>query len=279
MLSEAIEKLTLDAFSKVYGKEKYSNITLLNKLALELLSKSETDCNRCFEKCKNNIKILQQDFVSFSEKCSEKSEFCRCWDGLINLSTLLKSLIACDRNGDWEGHLQTVQKLLPVFRESDSISYLRYESFYVEKMPKLPIEHPDIYKKFLKVKLLVKTQIGNFNRLSPDMILEQTIQSSKKYAAGIIGQIRQLSYVTEWGLIYYEVVAISNVYQNIISGGLSFRETNLHHELGGSLYKLMNESVNKTYRFISERGNPYLTSQYVKLRHLTMGQCVNETDS
>ena len=146
-------------------------------------------------------------------------------------------------------------------------------------MPKLPIEHPDIYKKFLKVKLLVKTQIGNFNRLSPDMILEQTIQSSKKYAAGIIGQIRQLSYVTEWGLIYYEVVAISNVYQNIISGGLSFRETNLHHELGGSLYKLMNESVNKTYRFISERGNPYLTSQYVKLRHLTMGQCVNETDS
>ena len=146
-------------------------------------------------------------------------------------------------------------------------------------MPKLPIEHPDIYKKFLKVKLLVKTQIGNFNRLSPDMILEQTIQSSKKYAAGIIGQIRQLSYVTEWGLIYYEVVAISNVYQNIISGGLSFRETNLHHELGGSLYKLMNESVNKTYRFISERGNPYLTSQYGKLHHLTTGQCVNETDS
>ena len=100
MLSEAIEKLTLDAFSKVYGKEKYSNITLLNKLALELLSKSETDCNRCFEKCKNNIKILQQDFVSFSEKCSEKSEVCRYWDDLINLSTLLKSLIACDRNGD-----------------------------------------------------------------------------------------------------------------------------------------------------------------------------------
>ena len=192
MLSEAIEKLKLDAFSKVYGKEKYSNITSLNKLALELLSKSETDCNRYFEKCKNNIKTLQQDFVSFSEKCSEKSEVCRYWDDLINLSTLLKSLIACDRNGDWEGHLQIVQKLLPVFRESDSINYLRYESFYIEKMPKLPIEHPYIYKEFVKVKLLVKTQIGNFNGLSPDVTLEQTIQSSKKYAAGIIGQIRQL---------------------------------------------------------------------------------------
>ena len=140
ILSEAIEKLKWDTFSKVYGKEKYSNITSLNNLALESLNKSETDCKRYFEKCKNDIKILQQDFVSFSEKCSEKSEVCRYWDGLINLSTLLKSLIACDRNGDWEGHLKTVQKLLPVFRESDSINYLRYASFYVEKMRKLPIE-------------------------------------------------------------------------------------------------------------------------------------------
>ena len=134
ILSEAIEKLKWDAFSKVYGKEKYSNITSLNNLALELLNKSETDCKRYFEKCKNDIKVLQQDFVSFSEKCSEESEVCRYWDSLINLLTLLKSLIACDRNEDWEGHLQTVQKLLPVFRVSDSVNYLRYASFYVGKM-------------------------------------------------------------------------------------------------------------------------------------------------
>ena len=51
------------------------------------------------------------------------------------------------------------------------------------------------------------------------------------------------------------------------------------HELGSSLHKLRNEKVNKTYRFISERGNPYLTSQYVKLHHLTTGHGANETDS
>ena len=99
-------------------------------------------------------------------------------------------------------------------------------------------------------KFVVKPQIGNFSGVFPDMKLEQTIQKSKKSAAGIISQTRQLSYVTEWELIYHEVLAISNVYENITSAGLSFRETNLHHELGGSLYKLMNESVNKTYRFI-----------------------------
>ena len=85
-------------------------------------------------------------------------------------------MIDCDRNGDWEGHLQTVQKPVPVFREIGSINYLRYASFYVEKMRKLPIEYPDIYKEFMKGKFVVKPKTGNFNGLSPDMKLEQTIQ-------------------------------------------------------------------------------------------------------
>ena len=39
----------------------------------------------------------------------------------------LKILIASDRDGDWEGHLQAVQDLLPIFCESDSINDLRYD--------------------------------------------------------------------------------------------------------------------------------------------------------
>ena len=52
LFSEAIEKLKWDAFSKANGK-KNSNITSLNNFAVELLNKSETDCKRYFEKCKN----------------------------------------------------------------------------------------------------------------------------------------------------------------------------------------------------------------------------------
>ena len=68
ILSETIENLKWDAFSKFYGKAKYSSIISLNNLATELLNKLETDCRRYFEKCKNNIEILQQDFVLFSEE-------------------------------------------------------------------------------------------------------------------------------------------------------------------------------------------------------------------
>ena len=56
--------------------------------------------------------------------------------------------------------------------------------------------------------------------------------------------------------MHHQVLAISSVYQNITSAGLSFWKNNLHHEFGDSLYKIC-----------------------AKLHHLTTGQHVNEMDS
>ena len=79
-------------------------------------------------------------------------------------------------------------------------------------MRKLPDEHPEIYKEFMKGNFLVKTKPGNFNAVSPDMKLEQTIQRATKSESGIIGQTRKASYVTEWELSYHETSAIHNAY-------------------------------------------------------------------
>ena len=105
-------------------------------------------------------------------------------------SNLLKSLIACDRNRDWERHLQIIQKLLPIFGESDSINYLKYASIYLEKMRRLPIEYPEIYRECMNGNVVAETQKSGFNGVSPDMKLEQTIQGSKKSPASFIGQTR-----------------------------------------------------------------------------------------
>ena len=37
--------------------------------------------------------------------------------------SLLKQLIATDRNGNWENHLQMVQCILPIFSKFDSFNY------------------------------------------------------------------------------------------------------------------------------------------------------------
>ena len=63
---------------------------------------------------------------------------------------------------------------------------------------------------------VVKTTAGSFNAVSGDMKLEQTIQRSSKSSHGIIGRTRNLSYVTEWQMIYHEVLAIKNALQELI---------------------------------------------------------------
>ena len=106
------------------------------------------------------------------------------------------------------------------------------------------------------------------------MKLEQTIQRSKKSTSGIIGQSRQTSYVTEWELVYYEILAISNIFTSIASDGLGFRETDLHHELSGSLTKVLSDSVDKVFNFLLERNNPYDVKETTKLHHFTTGHIV-----
>ena len=74
-------------------------------------------------------------------------------------------------------------------------------------------------------KFVVKTKCGSFKAVSPDMKLEQTIQRYKKSTGGIIGQTRQDSYISEWELVYHEVLPVSNCYNSLTGTEYSFHET------------------------------------------------------
>ena len=110
---------------------------------------------------------------------------------------LLKQLITADREGDWNIHLCTVQELLSFFRTTNSINYLRYASWYLEKMRKLPEDHPKIYEKSIKGGFVVQTKPGFFQSTSPDIKLEQTINRLQKSSGGIIWQTRVAAYINE----------------------------------------------------------------------------------
>ena len=101
---------------------------------------------------------------------------CWHWDGILTLIGLLKVLVVGDREGNWESHLQVIEKLLSIFLISVSINYLRYWSWYLEKMRKLPHEHPEVYKHFQEGKFVVKTNAGYVKTVAADMKLEQSIQ-------------------------------------------------------------------------------------------------------
>ena len=60
----------------------------------------------------------------------------------------------------------TMQRLVPAFCISGNKNYLRYASWYLEKMRKLREEYPQIYKHSQEGKCLVKTSTGYFKLVS-----------------------------------------------------------------------------------------------------------------
>ena len=272
----AIEKMKWKAFFKYNEVSKYKVLQTFVQFQAALKAKNHKQSKAYYELCSNDIVQIKDDFKTFSNGCASKSEICKYWNQLINFVYLLKFLIASDREGNWEGHLQAIQSLLPLLIESGSINYVRYVSWYLEKMRKLPHEHPDTYEEFMKGKFVVKTNPGNFNAVVPDMKLEQTIQRSKKGTGGIIGQTKKDSFVTEWELVYHEVLSISNCFVDLTkSAPFNSDAVLLHHELGGHSADEFNQSLQKVASFIEERGNPYETSPLAKLYHFTTNEVVS----
>ena len=90
------------------------------------------------------------------------------------------------------------------------------------------------------------------------MKLKQTIERSKKGTGGIIGEVRQSAFVSEWELVYHETFAMSNAFSEMTRlGKLNDSDLNLHHELSGGYSKLFSESIQKVVTFINERENPF----------------------
>ena len=73
-------------------------------------------------------------FNEFVKNRKAISQLCAYFEQILDIAKKIKNLIAADRNGDWEAHLQAVQELIPIFAEYDSIHYFRYGSYHLEFM-------------------------------------------------------------------------------------------------------------------------------------------------
>ena len=96
-----------------------------------------------FDKSCQSMGELKIDFLNFTNHCVEKSQMSNYFENFLNMAELLKDLVAADREVDWEVHLLAANNILPIFRELDRINYLRYGSWYLENMRRLPEEHPE----------------------------------------------------------------------------------------------------------------------------------------
>ena len=107
-----------------------------------------------------------------------------------------------------------------------------------------------------------------FSGMSPDMKLEQTIQRAQNSSSGIIGQTSRISYVSEWKVVYHEILAISNTFRRLTNSNPGASESELPHELDGNYAKVFNAQVRNITNLLIARGNPYLPENQPQLRNI-----------
>ena len=82
----------------------------------------------------------------------------------------------------------------------DRINYSRHFSYNWETQQQLHLTHPTIYREFIIGHFSVKRDRGNFNKLPPDLVIEQMINEEQKVSGGIIGISTQDGVVQRWML-------------------------------------------------------------------------------
>lgn len=138
-----------------------------------------------------NCSDLLNDFYAFVFSRCQESKMFRYWNNVLILISLVHNLIRADRTGDWNLHVKTLEKLLPIFHVMDRINYMRFCAVYVEDILALSEKSPEILEQMLKGKFTVKRSDNSFTSVASDQALEQAINRSSKSASGIIGSTKK----------------------------------------------------------------------------------------
>ena len=218
IIEEAVLRLKWEAFWKTNQEHAntYSNqVSHITELRNVLSKKDSQNAKGKLNEmlAETSFATLFTEFESFIQNTCHISENCKYFENYLYLISLVKNLVRADRNCEFLLHVKNVGELLPLFIGCDGINYVRYSTFYYESLKNLSTKHPALYQQFILSDFVVKTNEGSFNAVACDMKLEQTINRSAKSTMGIIGKTKALDYVTEWQLIYHEVMDITHTFR------------------------------------------------------------------
>ncbi len=168
-----------------------------------------------------------------------------------------------------------------ILREFDAINYLRYASWYLERIQVLEVTYPTLYRRFCMGQFVVKDRPGAvFAAVSGDMKLEQSQNRFSQGPGGhvIVGSAGDAAVVAEFGLLFHEILAISNLLQLLTNARLmDHLETTIQHELGGRKGLIFDRNVARLLDFVKARENPFIVvAPHVPLYNIVTKHIVND---
>ena len=142
---------------------------------------------------------LLQRFNEIGKTCSDTFAF---WLEYCDMVTLLLDFLSAERDSDWNLHLETFQNMLNYDRAYDHYKYFLWGTIYIIDMLRLPEEHPELYEMYCNGFHTVSRaqKQSQFNSVSTDMALEQSMNRDSKTKGGIIGVSNDVQAVEKWTL-------------------------------------------------------------------------------
>lgn len=145
------------------------------------------------------------------------------WSEYLSMIDLLLNAISAERDSDWNLHIETFKEMLNYDRAFDHFKYFKWGSIYIMDMMRLPIDHPDLHKRFRSGCHAVSRcpTESKFNMVSTDMALEQSMNRDSKTKGGIIGISQDFNAVEKWTLSSHMRAAVFNKFKELCGINLS----------------------------------------------------------
>lgn len=133
----------------------------------------------------NDVLIKFEEALQKEKSGLQDLKTSQLWFQYMDMIDILRRFIKGERMGHWQLHLQSIQDMLPYFAASGHNNYLKSVHIYLQKMYKLHIEHPHIYKHFSEGLHVIRRSDRAWAGLSADLVIEQCLMRSVKTTGGL----------------------------------------------------------------------------------------------
>ena len=255
---------------EINGNSEIAN-NFMNSKQLSSLLRSRNKEN--MEDTKEIFTTVNQYYCEFEEEIINNTygPTARFWQSYLDIAQALLDYVKSFRLGDWDLQLSSMERLLIWFHAYDRINYARHFTYCWASLNNLHESHPTIYEEFKSGNFTVKRSSGNFNMISPDQVIEHTVNREQKGAGGIIGSTTSAGCFQRWILSSHVTAAwcadfkVSIGFSKVKSGSKDLRSARKRFD---------EKSVLACYKVIQKWNNPFLPTE--KLIVLSSGVVAND---
>lgn len=266
LVHQSLAKMILDSMESEFTEEEREELDsiLSGPERSYILAEAENPVvEAAYKKFENQLKVLE-----------ELSPTGRLWIQYFRMVTLMKNLIEAERSGNWNLHLDTIQKMLPYFHASGHFLYAKAAHIYLQRMMDLQdkfldFELQDFVNGFFTMHFTDKSWSG----IMSDMVIEQRLNRPMKVAGGLTQGRGINSHTTSrWILGMISMLHVCDEVENFC--GVFSATTEQHVDARPSRIVRDNSDSEKLDNWLSER-QPFIEA--CNLRSLSTGAIGDST--